>query len=199
MSWIGKNALRVTVMAWLVLGLACCGGGTAQSSVRTADLSVDPQLSASPPPVRERSTRQVPASGGCGAAVVRRGRSAGAIDFQLKCRPRAQAKRVGFGIGLSPLPNRKAPRIQGYRHHPVAREPGSGLRRASCGRFGGGLSCGAHARSLIVIRGRLWVKKGKECDSLVVITEAIPTPPCNGVCLGDAPARVVAQSRPRGC
>jgi hypothetical protein len=198
MSWIGKSALRVTVVAWLVLGLACCGGGTAQSSVRSTGSSVDRAPSASPSPARERSAKQVPASGGCGAAVVRLGRSAGAIDFQLRCRPRPQGKRIGFGIGLAPLPSKKAPRIQGYRHHPVAREPGSGLRRASCGRFGGGLSCGAHAQSLIVISGRLWVKKGTECDSLVVVTEAIPTS-CNGVCSGDTPARVVAQLRPRGC
>ena len=198
MSWIGTNALRVMVVAWLVLGLACCGGGTAQSSVRTTGSSLDRQPSASPP-VRKRSTRKVPASGGCGAAVVRRGRSAGAIDFQLKCKPRPQGKRIGFGIGLSPLPNKKSPRIQGYRHHPVAREPGSGLRRASCARLGGGLSCGARTHSLVVISGRLWVKKGRECDSSVVITEASPTPPCNGVCSGDSPVRVVAQLRPRGC
>ena len=199
MSWIGKNVLRVSMVAWLVLGLACCGGGTAQSSVRSTASRVDRTPSPSPPPARERSASQVPASGGCGGAVVRRGRSAGAIDFQLKCRPRAQAKRVGFGIGLSPLPNKKAPRIQGYRRHPVAREPGSGLRRASCALYGGGLSCGAQARSLIVISGRLWVKKGTECDSLVVITEALPAPPCHGSCSGDAPARVIAQVRPRGC
>lgn len=199
MSWIGTNALRVTVVAWLVLGLACCGGGTAQSSVRTTGQSVDRTPSAFPSAPKERSTKQVPASGGCGAAVVSRGRPAGAIDFQLRCRPRSQGKRIGFGIGLSPLPNKKSPRIQGYRRHPVAREPGSGLRHASCALYGGGLSCGARARSLIVISGRLWVKKGRECDSLVVITEALPAPPCNGSCSGDAPARVVAQLRPRGC
>jgi hypothetical protein len=120
-------------------------------------------------------------------------------DQDSKPWPVARTGGSPFALGLSPLPNRRAVRIQEFRHHPVTREPGVGLRRASCSRYGGGLSCAAHADSVVLISGRIWVKKGTECDSLLGITESVPGTPCTGVCTSDAPAAVVAKMRPRGC
>lgn len=199
MSTLKRQTAFVLSLAVVAVGLSCCGSGTAQSSTVTAGLRKSHREREQSPSMAGQPTRPVPATGGCGAVIVGLGQSPGAIDFQLKCRPYPRKHKVAFALGLTPLPNRHAGRIQEFRHHPVAREPGVGLRSASCSLLGGGLSCTAHADSLVRISGRIWVKKGTECDSFIGVSESRPVTPCSGVCASDAPAAVVAEMRPRGC
>ncbi len=200
MTRVGINVARVLALAALVLGLSCCGNGSADGNGPTTNATpaqVSPTDTAA---VKYERRKKVPSSGGCGAAVVRLGGAPGAIDFTLKCKPYRQREFMLLAVGLSPVSPGNEIRIRDFRQHPQIKEAGSSSRYGNCSRYGGGLACSARARALIVINGRLWVKSGSECDSRVGITESRPAQPCPGVCAAnDAPAAVVVKMRPRGC
>ncbi len=196
MTKIGINAARLLALGALALGLSCCGSG---SDSNTARAQAPPP---SPVPVEYERRKKVPPSGGCGAAMVQLGEAPGAIDFTLKCRPYRRREFMLLAVGLSPIEPGNEVRIRDFRQHPQIKEAGSPLRYGTCSRYGGGLGCSARAHAVIAINGRLWVKAGSECDSMVEITESRPAQPCpNGsVCAAsDAPAAVVVKMRPRGC
>lgn len=193
------RAARVLTLIVVVLGISCCGGGAAQSNVSSGDPGESHGRMDRASAMGEQSARSLPAKGGCGAASARVGRSPGVIEFKLKCKPYGKRRTVDFDLGLAPIPDHATERIRSFRRYPEVKEAGSSPRRGVCDWYGGGLSCSTHLRSLVHISGRLWVKKGAECDSLVVITESKPIVPCSGPCSGDARLIVVAEARPRGC
>lgn len=199
MTGIGINAARVLVTAALVLGLACCGGGSADGSGATNDTTPVGTTPADPAPIREGQARDLPPNGGCGGAVVRLGSVPGSIDFTLKCRPYPGDGKVRFAVGLTPISPERGVRVRGFRRHPEVREAGSPPRHGTCRLYGGGIACFSHIRLLTAVRGRIWVRQRDKCDARVVITESRPADPCTSACTDEATATIVVQARPRGC
>jgi hypothetical protein len=196
--WI--NSARVLVMVVVVLGLSCCGGGSADGSGSTTGITPAQGVERESVTGKTGGSRGLPSAGGCGAAVVRLGRSPGAIDFVIRCRPYANATKMSLAVGLSPFLQGKGVRVRGFQRHPQVRESNSPPRHGTCRRYGGGLACAARVHSLAVVSGRLWVERGSECDARLVITESVAAHPCTGTCSSNvASAAVVVDTRPRGC
>jgi len=196
---VSGNVVRVLPLAALVFGLSCCGGGSADGSNAASAMASAQKLPVNPASPEAGRSRGLP-SGGCGAAAIKLGRSPGAIDFTMRCRPRPGGQKVRFAVGLSPMSSGVGVRVRSFRRHPQVREPGLPPRYGTCRLYGGGLACYAPVHGRIVINGRLWVEQGDECDARVVITESRPTRPCPSFCTGsEMGARVVVKARPRGC
>jgi hypothetical protein len=189
---------RAVPLVALVIGLSCCGSGAADGS--DAASAVHGQVPAAGAlGARAEKSKGLPASGGCGAARVHLGRFPGAIEFTLKCRPYRDGGKVHFAVGLTPASPGSGVEIDDFRRHPQVREAGSMSRRATCLQYGGGLSCFARAQVTIRLSGRVWVKRGSECDAKVLISESRAGRPCTAVCESSAPAAVIFEGRPRGC
>jgi len=199
MKALGIDGARAVALAALVLGLSCCGSGAADGSSPSSSATGGHDHVVGAVDAQAKESRRVPASGGCGAAVVRLGRSSGGIDFTLTCRAYPDTPKIHFAVGLIPVSSGKGVGISDYRRHLKVTEAGSESRKGTCSRYGGGLACSSRVDVKAAISGRLWVKRGSECNSKIVISESRPGQPCTEVCTSEAPAAVIVEARPRGC
>lgn len=205
---MSKRAAQGVAVVVVATALACCGGGAAESSVsfERTGRSASPARNDSPSdkhPQRNAPPKEVanavPAAGGCGSAVVRLGEWSGAIEFRLRCRPFRRHNTVALDFGLGRIADHAPARVQEFSRHPSISESGVVRRHGTCRRYGGGFGCDARLRAGALISGKLWVKKGTECDSVLEISEGRPLLPCRGDCMSDPRIRVVARLQPVGC
>ena len=192
-----RQAVGIVSLVVLAGVLSCCGSGSADGSGVRQSIGTSATVSAA-----EGATqgRKVPQSGGCGAAIVRLGPSPGAIDFTMRCKARQMGTRIRFAVGVSPLSSDGDVSIRKFRQFPRIEESESRPRHARCRRYGGGLACIARVRSIAVVSGRFWVRKGRQCDIEVTISESVRGRPCVGVCTSEGRrGAVVVDSRARGC
>lgn len=199
MKAAGIAAARAVVLGALVLGLSCCGTGAADGSAPRPRASIDGDHGVGSVGAQAERSRRVPASGGCGAAAVRLGRSPGAINFALKCGAYRETSKIQFAIGLVPSSPGEGAELTAFRRYLKVNEAGAASRNGTCHRYGGGLACSSRVSVKAAISGRLWVQPASQCNVKIVISESRPGHLCDDVCTSESPAAVIVETRPRGC
>lgn len=191
-----SSPLTLLWVAFLLIAVGACGSGAA------GDMS-----SREAPGPGEGAEQQAPGSGVhvgatsglvCGSARVYVARPRGAIDFEVRCRPRSRHRVARFAVGRAPLQGQAGPGIRAFRHRPYVLASDGSRTFGSCKAVAGGLACRAQIAMPALISGRIWVNPRTQCDFEVVISVMEPGV-CTSNCSAVSQPIILAKGRPRGC
>lgn len=135
----------------------------------------------------------------CSSARVVRGDSPGAIDFDVRCKPRPGEQTVSFGVSGGSAYGQGKLGIRAFRHRPAVTGVDGSRKHGRCKVIApGGIACSADVEQSVLVSGRIWVKSEARCDFDVTIS-ATRRRHCTSICSANSISVILASGPPRNC
>jgi hypothetical protein len=137
----------------------------------------------------------------CYQGTVTLGKSDGAVEYRVRCKPSRPMERVGVVLSSKLQAGGEPVSIKAFEKHPTVLGSASGFRGGSCLRPrnepAGTLLCEVRTSESVLIEGRVWVGRGRACEMDFTLTPKMPA--CRGNCALDYVVITLTQGPPRNC
>ena len=194
------GAFWLLAMAMAFSGFVSCGA-TGDSESPTAKAALAPQPSHGSrlhPPRRDHGVR----AGGllaCSSASTFLGDTPGAIEFQVRCKPRPGEQTVSFGISGRSAYRQGKLGIHAFRHRPAVTGVDGFRTHGRCEVIASrDIACSARVEQSARVSGRIWVRREARCSVDVTISAA-QRRHCTSICSANSISVILASGPPRGC